>query len=342
MLTEKQGAAGVVKLVDFGFAKMTSENEKDAKEKKLTKPGTVLGTPEYMAPEQAKGEVIDSRADLFALSSVMLYCLTGRSFFRGDGIRETLTNVIRRELPPIQQLVPEKWCSEELDAFLRKALAKKRVERYQSAQEMLDALNRLPLRKPEIKNPWQYTDPTSQFHRRGLSEAGGGMGVNGTSDAFDSLTQEAARPKAAKFLIGGLAAMTVVFGAMTWLLVQSGDAETGAFGDTESMERTQDAPKPAHLAPSGPQKERLFLAKEAMAKQDFSEAQRYFEVLEQEGVWTREVLKGLAISSFHLKDYQKAAQGFKKLMRHFPKEAAKYRPFMQMATKKAEASATKD
>ena len=168
------------------------------------------------------------------------------------------------------------------------------------------------------------------------------MGVNGTSDAFDSLSQEAAGPKAAKFLIGGLAAMTVVFGAMTWLLVQSGDAETGAFGDTESMERTQDAPKPAHLAPSGPQKERLFLAKEAMAKQDFSEAQRYFEVLEQEGVWTREVLKGLAISSFHLKDYQKAAQGFKKLMRHFPKEAAKYRPFMQMATKKAEASATKD
>ena len=65
MLTEKQGAA-VVKLVDFNFAKMTSENEKDAKEKKSTKPGTVLGTPEYMAPEQAKGEVIDSRADLFA------------------------------------------------------------------------------------------------------------------------------------------------------------------------------------------------------------------------------------------------------------------------------------
>ena len=95
------------------------------------------------------------------------------------------------------------------------------------------------------------------------------MGVNGTSDAFDSLTQEAARPKAAKFLIGGLAAMTVVFGAMTWLLVQSGDAETGAFGDTESMERTQDAPKPARFGPFGPSKRTSVLGERSHGKTGF-------------------------------------------------------------------------
>ncbi len=353
MLTEKKGAAGVVKLVDFGFAKMTSEDNSEEGGKTLTKPGTVLGTPEYMAPEQAKGEVIDARADLFALSSVMLYCLTGRSFFRGDGIRETLTNVIRKELPPVQKMIPEKWCSDEMDHFLRKSLAKKREKRFQSAQEMLDALNQLPLKAPDHKNPWQYTDPTSQFHRAQLGQTDTRDRSSLQSQAFVGVeppvgTEESVEESFVKkssfpsVILVGLLGMTVVFGTISWLVFgKQGIVEEKKFATAPSTVEVKSKVKEsgqvvkADAALSGAQKEKLWNAKNAMAQQKFAEARAGFDGLHKDGINSREVLTGLALSAFHLKDYSSATRAFKILMTRFPKEAAKYRPFMQMAQKKA-------
>ena len=287
----------------------------------------------------------------------MLYCLTGRSFFRGDGIRETLTNVIRKELPPVQKLIPEQWCSDEMDQFLRKSLAKNRNKRFQSAQDMLDALNKLPLKKPDHKNPWQYADPTSQFHRGQMGKTDTRSRSSINSQAFVGVppptVTEPGQDKPQKqepeqeqgtekgfpgFLVAGLVGMSLVFGAMTWLIVKEDPAVRPAAKEGEEAEPLQpEQKKPIKVASeiSGAQKEQLWMAKEAMAKQDFKKARTGFEVLVEEGVQTREVLTGMALSSFHLKEYAKAADAFKSLMKRFPKEAAKYRPFMQMATQKA-------
>jgi tetratricopeptide (TPR) repeat protein/tRNA A-37 threonylcarbamoyl transferase component Bud32 len=133
---------GEVKVLDFGLAKqLHDENHKltDPDAQTLigarTRSGTVIGTPLYLSPEQAKGGQIDERSDLFALGALLYECVTGRPAFAGSGVLEIAGQVIHVDPPPpstINPLVPP-----EVDRITMKALAKKVDERYQSADEML-------------------------------------------------------------------------------------------------------------------------------------------------------------------------------------------------------------
>lgn len=132
---------GVVRLMDFGIAKLGGRNEDSGGG--LTSAGLVMGTPEYMSPEQCLGEALDCRSDLYALGVVLFEMLAGVVPFRGETAVATLFKHIQDpvsyEGTPIPMVVVP---------LLRKALAKNRAERYESATAMAEAL-RAVIRRSE-------------------------------------------------------------------------------------------------------------------------------------------------------------------------------------------------
>jgi hypothetical protein len=125
------GPDGQVKITDFGLARAADDAS-------LTRSGTVAGTPMYMAPEQARGETLDHRADLFSLGSVLYAMLTGRPPFRASGTLAVLKRVAEDDPRPIREVIPEVpgWLCRIVD----KLHAKGPAERYQSAREVADVL----------------------------------------------------------------------------------------------------------------------------------------------------------------------------------------------------------
>ena len=137
MLT-KAGA----KLLDFGLAKLTpSAPQSDASTKladSLTQAGTILGTFQYMAPEQLNGEEADTRTDIFAFGCVVYEMVTGKKAFDEKSQASTFAAVLEREPTPVIELQP--LTPEGLDRVLTKCLAKPPDRRWQSAGDMTDAL----------------------------------------------------------------------------------------------------------------------------------------------------------------------------------------------------------
>lgn len=131
MVTRRQ----LVKVLDFGLAKfLRGPAGESAHTFAVTTPGLVLGTLQYMAPEQLRGEEVDHRADLFALGAVLYEMLTGRPPFMGGSMAETAERILTQEpeaLARFNYAVPG-----DVEAVVRKALAKDPAYRYQSAREL--------------------------------------------------------------------------------------------------------------------------------------------------------------------------------------------------------------
>ena len=124
-------ADGRAKLTDFGIARASDGTQ-------LTRTGVLMGTPEYMAPEQAAGGVVDHRADLYALGVVLYQMLTGQAPFRGATPHATLHAVIYEPPTPPRQLNPGLWPT--IDGVLLRALAKQPDQRFQRGADMVAAL----------------------------------------------------------------------------------------------------------------------------------------------------------------------------------------------------------
>ena len=103
MLVEREGEPELVKVLDFGIAKVTSA---DTGRTPLTRLGTVFGTPEYMAPEQAAGQRVDHRADLYTLGLVLHRMISGAVPFTGDEVSAVLMKQITQPPPPLPTHVP--------------------------------------------------------------------------------------------------------------------------------------------------------------------------------------------------------------------------------------------
>ncbi len=127
---------GAVKLADFGIAKAGN---------KLTVPGMLKGKFAYMSPEQARGDEIDHRTDIFALGVVLWEMLTGARLFDGDSDVAVLRAVQERLIPPPARLNPE--VPPDLDAIVMRALERKPDERFQTAQLMEHQLARFVIRR---------------------------------------------------------------------------------------------------------------------------------------------------------------------------------------------------
>ena len=127
-----------VKVTDFGIAKVTDSAEH------LTVTGSLLGTPSYMSPEQARGGVVDGRSDLFSVGCILYEMMAGQKAFRGESITALLFKIITEEPPSLRELDPT--VSDEMLRIIGKALAKAPETRYASGRELADDL--LALTRP--------------------------------------------------------------------------------------------------------------------------------------------------------------------------------------------------
>jgi serine/threonine-protein kinase len=121
---------GKLKIADFGIARIDSSN--------LTQIGAVMGTPGYMSPEQYSGATVDWRADIFSAGVVMYQLLTGERPFTGSA--ETIAYKVCHEKPRLPSEVDPARCTDQFDAVVMTALAKKAEERFQEARVFRDAV----------------------------------------------------------------------------------------------------------------------------------------------------------------------------------------------------------
>ena len=136
----------VVKVCDFGIAKMIEnraddESEPSGEKAKLSTGGTVVGTPAYMSPEQARGDELDARSDVYAMGIILYQMLTTRVPFEGPTPLSTLLRLVNEEaVPPSAQSAN---VDPDLERVCLKAISKKPEDRYPTAREMRAALRKL-------------------------------------------------------------------------------------------------------------------------------------------------------------------------------------------------------
>ena len=157
VLVEDEGDPHFVKLVDFGIAKMMQ-----SKASNLTETGVILGTPYYMSPEQARGEQLDHRSDIYALGVMMYRAFTGRLPFVADTAMGVLTRHLT-EKPELPSRLAE--MDHALERLILRCLEKKPIDRFQSMADVAHALRSVsdrPQRRAEA-------NPTIDERTGGLS-----------------------------------------------------------------------------------------------------------------------------------------------------------------------------
>jgi eukaryotic-like serine/threonine-protein kinase len=169
MLTER----GDAKVLDFGLAKIRSSSSDDALSKFAagqTAPGMVMGTVQYMSPEQALGRPLDHRTDIFSLGVVMYEMATGRLPFYGVTPSEMVDQILHSEPVSISIARPDYFAPPELERLIRKCLEKEPEWRYQSARALLIDLKDLKRdTDASVDTPTTVSDlPAGTGRRRGL------------------------------------------------------------------------------------------------------------------------------------------------------------------------------
>ncbi len=189
--------SGQAKVMDFGIAKLESG-------KNLTATGGILGTPNYMSPEQARGSKIDGRSDVFALGCILYECLSGQKAFKGDSITAILLSILSDDPAPFD--FEAKGLPPALSGVLRKATAKEPGERYAAATELMEGLRAV-----------------KEGHTAGV-EVGQSVSPvvpRAPSPEAESSTERSKKPV---FVIGGLVALIVAFGLLLGTGILSDDS----------------------------------------------------------------------------------------------------------------------
>ena len=224
---------GYVKVLDFGLAKLTQQQtvsidtEAPTVAKANTDPGTIMGTVNYMSPEQARGKPVDARSDIFSLGVVIYEMVAGRAPFEAETPSDVMSFILHKEPLPLARYSPE--LPVELERIVSKALVKDKEERYQTAKDLLIDLKRLK-QKQEFAAELERSvspDPISGAPAASASSGpavGGAMGSAGPSDktaikAASRAVYVVAEIKRHKLgFIAALAILLLLGGLGFWLL----------------------------------------------------------------------------------------------------------------------------
>jgi eukaryotic-like serine/threonine-protein kinase len=158
---------GYAKVLDFGIAKLTeqrpSSDHYDLGTTAVlqTQPGLVLGTGHYMSPEQARGQTVDARSDIWSLGVVIYETVAGTPPFRGETPSDCIASILTAEPPPLSGVLPD--LPLKLESILQKALRKNKDERYQTIKEMLADLRNL---KAELEA--EGSSPQTKVHAESI------------------------------------------------------------------------------------------------------------------------------------------------------------------------------
>lgn len=204
MTVDRYGEAAFVKVLDFGIAKLTR-----AHDPRITRSGAILGTPQYMAPEQLREQPLDERTDIHALGLIGYELLTGEVPFRGESTMDLMMRVLNEEAEPPSRKPRGEHVSAATEALICKCLAKDPSQRFQTPAELREALAAIP-REP--------TGPLSGEHepRGPRSEP---LRVSLYSPEFDEPTE---RPQRGRRSLGLTAAacgtVLVALAGLAWFV----------------------------------------------------------------------------------------------------------------------------
>lgn len=202
---------GIVKVLDFGIAKLIEESagrsEVSAEDPTVigfagTIPGMIIGTPQYMSPEQARGGAVDARSDIFSFGVVLYEMIAGRPPFQGETNMDVIGSILRDTPNPVRTLNGE--IPEELERIVAKALRKNRDERYQSIRDLLVDLK-------DVKRA--VTPGASTFS--GTDQIIGGKTTAATSAGFSN------RARFSLLQVAIFVALIAAVGGLVWYFMPS-------------------------------------------------------------------------------------------------------------------------
>jgi serine/threonine-protein kinase len=159
ILVQRDNEPDFVKVLDFGIARMTSVEEDGASQPPLTKLGAVFGTPEYMAPEQALGQRVDTRADLYSLGVILFEMIAGVRPYVTTDTSAILSQQITAPRPTFAERAPNIQVPQAVERLISRLLAKGAQERFQRAAEVVTVLDGL-LAGEEVKKALSSVPPT--------------------------------------------------------------------------------------------------------------------------------------------------------------------------------------
>jgi serine/threonine protein kinase/predicted negative regulator of RcsB-dependent stress response len=336
-------APDIVKVLDFGIAKSDEVDDSPRVGKRLTRPGVAMGTPEYMAPEQAAGHPADPRSDIYAVGSILYEMLTGVPPYDGDNVMEILHKKANEPPRPIVELRPD--VPAPVVALVERTMARNPAQRPQSMAELARQIHEvevalsvtpapvlaaLPFPRPRYDESSAHESALTLWDRlRALARTwrwvllgGAGLGALGVV-----LLARGCAPTPTGPVISGAPvaaglseeSLNVADAAAEDAQVTS-DAEAAEAGESQTNAesaasddnpRRQASPRPkaSRNPPSAAQeKDRKLLqdARDFLRAQRFDEAQAAFEQLLHSGKNRGPALVGLAKIAFQKHDYQEA------------------------------------
>jgi serine/threonine protein kinase len=234
---------GYLKVLDFGLAKLTerpetTDTEAPTRAMVNTSPGAVMGTVNYMSPEQASGLTVDSRSDIWSLGVLLYEMVTGHMPFEGPTPSHVIVAILERDPPVLTRYITD--APEALEWIITKALTKNRDDRYQTAREMLTDLRRLKQRldaSAELERSISPDSGNRHIHMtNGRSTAGSTLSAfstPATNTQFGAPTVSSAEYIATsmgRHKLGIIAAVVLLLaaaGAVTlWLKTRAGPTHT--------------------------------------------------------------------------------------------------------------------
>ncbi|HHH30141.1 MAG TPA: serine/threonine protein kinase [Polyangiaceae bacterium] len=294
-LARRDAGEVVIKLLDFGIAKVKMDQAQSKEGMDLTKTGNLLGSPLYVSPEQARGKrQIDHRTDIYSLGAVMYQALCGQTPFQhATALGELILMVCTEPPASVQDHAP--WVTPEVAAICHRCLEKNPAERYQSAEELFEAVRpllsggwaihedmlvsledsqrqeqapRLPmsLPPPALVDSSEQTGDRSNTRTAGLTAAqaatdGSTTDAASTTGPLTNLAAEAPPPKSKAPMLFGVVAIVGLAGAGIWAMTRdpAGTArETTATTPTPQPEPTTvpvETSEPAQTAAPEPEPE---------------------------------------------------------------------------------------
>ncbi|HUT33620.1 MAG TPA: serine/threonine-protein kinase, partial [Planctomycetota bacterium] len=254
---------GHAKLADFGLAKRTDVDVS------VTQTGAMMGTPLYFPPEAARSERYDARSDLYSLGATFYHLLAGKPPFEGASSIELAIKHSQDAVPPLKHLAPDAPAS--LCGIIHRLLQKKATDRFQSADELLDALNRVSVGGTSPSRDTEHTVTAAEHHRPSLDE------------------RRAAKAQARKklLLLGGAGAAAIILIVVLVLVLRPGPRPQAASGpptpDTRHPEPSSSVPAPPSSEPPSrddANAEIVFRNAQAMAARlNWDQAQAYLDRL---------------------------------------------------------------
>ena len=201
----------VVKVLDFGLAKLRESRELAA----VTMAGAILGTPYYMSPEQAQGENVDQRSDVYALGAVMHVCLTGVPVFDAPNPIGVLSKQLAEAPRSIVERFPELQVPASFDQIVLRCLRKDPAQRFHTARELQSAL----ISAYEGLGHSSAAQLLDDEQLRHLARTGDDAATRGEVERYERTLQR--RGKIAYAVVAGVIAIIIIAGFRTWSVLNS-------------------------------------------------------------------------------------------------------------------------